>query len=304
MANGNLHKAKEAKNDEFYTMLTDIEKELKHYKDHFKGKVVYCNCDDCYESNFFKYFALNFNHLGLKKLVATCFDGSKVSGTGDNGLFDMFLNDSEPTKKAYKIEINEFVDVDGDGDRTMNDIVESLKTNTKNKLSILNGNGSYDSDECIELLKEADIVVTNPPFSLFRDFVATLEKYEKKYLLIGNSNAITYKEIFPLLKENKMWLGNNYVKEFRKPDGTIQKFGNICWFTNLEHDKRNEEIILYKKYNEKEYPKYDNYSAWNVDKVADIPEDDYFEMTVSEEEYNQLKATYGDDCELLEIIEE
>ena len=240
MKNSNLHKAKNEKNDEFYTMLSDIEKELQHYKEHFKDKVVYCNCDDHRFSNFYRYFSLNFEFLGLKKLISTHFSGDGI---------------------AYKLEITR--DVNGDGQINELDTVETA----------LKQNGDFRSDECIELLKEADIVVSNPPFSLFREYVAQLNEYNKQFLVIGSMNAITYKDCFSLIKNNKMWLGNNYVKEFVQPRGEVKKFGNICWFTNIPHKKRNEEIILYKTYNETEYLKYDNYNAINVDKTKEIPMD-------------------------------
>lgn len=236
--NSNLHAAKTAKNDEFYTQLVDIENELKHYKDHFKGKVVYCNCDDAEESNFFKYFSLNFEHLGLKKLITSCYN---ENGRGRYLVYEGDKNGNN-VPDADEIGVFEF-----------------------------EGNGDFRSAESIKLLKEADIVVTNPPFSLFREYIAQLMEYSKKFLVIGNMNAITYKEIFPLIKENKLWLGYNYCKEFIMPNGEIKSFGNINWYTNLEHDKRNEEIILYRTYNETDYPKYDNYDAINVNKVKDIP---------------------------------
>jgi len=235
MKNSNLHKAKTEKNDEFYTQLSDIEKELKHYKEHFKGKVVFCNCDDPEWSNFWKYFELNFDFLGLKKLVSTHF---------------------EKDKGSYKLEI--IGDINGDGKVTNKDIIRTP----------LKQNGDFRSEE-------ADIVVTNPPFSLFRDYISLLAEHNKKFIVVGNMNAITNKECFKLIKENRMWLGMNYIKEFLKPDGTIQKFGNINWFTNLEHKKRNEELILYRIYNETDYPTYENFDAINVNKVKDIPVD-YF----------------------------
>ncbi len=240
MKNSNLHKAKNEKNNEFYTQLTDIEKELQHYKEHFKDKVVYCNCDDHRFSNFYRYFSLNFEFLGLKKLIATHFSSDGI---------------------AYKLEI--IRDINGDGRIDELDTIETA----------LKQNGDFRSDECIEILKEADIVVSNPPFSLFREYIAQLVEYNKNFLVIGSMNAITYKDCFSLIKDNKMWLGNNYVKEFLQPNGEFKKFGNICWFTNIPHKKRNEEIILYKTYNEQEYPKYDNYNAINVDKTKEIPMD-------------------------------
>ena len=255
--NKNLHKAKKAKNDEFYTQLSDIEKELMHYKEHFKGKVVYCNCDDPFLSNFVKYFAYNFHFLGLKKLIASC-----------------YVSEDSPSDKAISWEFNgEY--------RDNNPVLESAI------ITELDGDGDFRSSECIELLKEADIIVTNPPFSLFREYVAQLIEYEKGFLIIGNQNAITYKEIFPLLKDNEMWLGVNTNKSnyFGIPDSyyssktvVIDSDGSrrvqvpaISWFTNLEHYVRNEELVLFKKYNEQEYPKYDNYNAINVDRVANIP---------------------------------
>ena len=248
--NKNLHEAKRAKNDDFYTQLPDIERELRHYKEHFKGKVVLCNCDDPRVSNFFHYFSYNFEHLGLKKLITTCYK---------NQSMDLFSrNDSE---QAIWLEY--------DGDRDGSRIPDPEEIGIKH----LEGDGDFRSKECIELLKQADIVVTNPPFSLFREYVAQLVKYDKKFLIIGSINAISYKEIFPLIKDNKMWLGVNPVKEFKQPDGVTKKFGNICWFTNLPHNKRNQKIVLYKKYTPEEYPKYDNYDAINVNKTKEIPMD-------------------------------
>ncbi len=239
--NSNLHGAKKAKNDEFYTQLTDIENELRHYKSHFNGKVVLCNCNDALHSNFAKYFSLNFEFLGLKKLICTAY---KVDG--EHGKVCIYEGDKNGNMVP---DIDEW------------------------ECHMLDGDGGFASEECIEFLKEADIVVTNPPFSLFREYVALLMEYEKKFLIIGNMNAITYKEIFPLIKENKMWLGTQYVKEFTSNTNEVKKFGNILWFTNLDHKKRNEEIDLYKKYNAEEYSKYDNYDAIEVSKTSDIPID-------------------------------
>ena len=286
-----LRKANKAKNDEFYTQLPDIEAELKHYRKHFVGKTVFCNCDDPYESNFFKYFAMNFNYLGLKKLIATCYMGSPVAGDEFEqlSLFDILPSEENiPKKFPYKIEITEVIDINGDGAVDLTD-VEYLLRNNKNSLTLLNGDGDFRSPECVEILKQADIVVTNPPFSLFRDYVAQLIEYGKKFLIIGNQNAITYKEIFSLIKENLMWLGFHFgdmaftVPEYYEEretrfwiDENGQKWrslGNICWYTNLDHKKRHEELELYKKYTQKEYPNYKNYDAINVDKTADIPED-------------------------------
>ena len=286
-----LDRAKNAKQDEFYTQSPDIENELKHYRQHFMGKTILCNCDDPYESNFFKYFAGNFNFLGLRKLIATCYNGSPVQGLEIPSFFET----DSGLKKAYKVEIKEVKDLNGDGRIDLSD-VKYLIQNDKNVLTELKENGDFRSDECIELLKEADIIVTNPPFSLFREYIDTLMKYDKKFLVIGNQNAITYKEIFPLIKNNLLWLGYKFgdmafkVPDYYEPretrywqDESGQKWrsmGNICWFTNLDHKKRHEELILYKRYTPEEYPKYDNYDAINVDKVSDIPCDYYGVMGV------------------------
>lgn len=291
--NKNLHKANLAKKDEFYTQLTDIEKELKHYKDQFRGKVVYCNCDDPFESNFFKYFAANFNALELKKLIATSYKPSPIANT-QLGLFgdDKALSapKGRPKITANKFIINEATDIDGDGAFDLRDIAEQLKANKNNEWTPLEGEGDFRSKESIDLLKQADIVITNPPFSLFRDYVAQLMEYDKKFLILGNQNALTYKEIFKLIKENKLWLGydNGGTKWFQVPtDYDIQtesrikiengvkyfSMGSIMWFTNLDTTKRHEELTLYKKYSQEEYPKYDNYDAIEVSRVLEIPMD-------------------------------
>ncbi|MCM1068365.1 MAG: adenine-specific methyltransferase EcoRI family protein, partial [Paludibacter sp.] len=262
--NKTLHEAKTAKNDEFYTQLPDIEKELAYYRSHFQDKVVLCNCDDPYESNFFKYFALNFNALGLRKLIATCYNGSPVSG--NELLLDFGDTTTDPKKIAYKVEISAMPDCNGDGATDLSD-VRYLLQNDRNVLTMLRGNGDFRSPECIELLQQADIVVTNPPFSLFREYVAQLVQYNKKYIILGNMNALTYREIFPLIKDNKMWLGNTSPKRFHVTklvnksciveDGKIYAtFGNIYWYTNLDISKRHEDLILYKHYTPEEYPKY------------------------------------------------
>lgn len=282
--NTNLHAANKAKNDEFYTLLSDVEKELRNYKPYFKDKVVFCNCDDPYESNFFKYFALNFNQLGLRKLIATCYNGSPVSG--NELLLDFGTTVDDPKKIAYKVEITEVTDANGDGAINLADI-QYLMQNNKNVISILKGNGDFRSPECVELLKEADIVVTNPPFSLFREYVAQLMEYDKKFIIIGNLNAITYKDIFSLIKQNRMWMGvtmNGTGQHwFKIPDsytnGKIEvrdgvrmaTIGSACWFTNVDHSHRHEELVLYKHYVADEFPIYDNYDAINVNKVTDIP---------------------------------
>ena len=284
--NNSLNAAMKAKQDEFYTQLDDIAKELKYYKQHFHGKVVLCNCDDPYESNFFKYFALNFNQLGLKKLIATCYNGSPIAGDELPLLFE--IEESEPKKIAYKVEITEVQDYNNDGAVNLAD-VQWLIQNDKNVLSLLKGNGDFRSQECIELLKEADIVVTNPPFSLLREFILLLVEYKKQFLIIGHQNAIHYKDIFTLIKEDKIWLGYKFgdmsfkVPDYFEPratrywvDSNGQKWrslGNVCWFTNLDIQKRQEELILYRKYVSEEYPKYDNFDAINVDKTSEIPAD-------------------------------
>ena len=283
-SNKNLRKANKAKKDEFYTQLVDIENELKHYKKQFQNKVVYCNCDDPFESNFFKYFAANFNAFGLKKLITTSYVKSPIVG-GQLPLFE--VEGLKPSgKEPFKIEITEVPDVDGDGAVNLDDVEYLLKHN-KNTATTLLGNGDFRSDECIELLKQVDIVVTNPPFSLFREYVAQLIKYDKKFLIIGNLNAITYKEFFKLIKNNKLWLGyNNGSKTYLVPDSYEQnnifigedgkkyaKMGNTGWYTNLDLIKRHETLTLYKKYSPEEYPKYYNYDAIEISKVSDIPID-------------------------------
>ena len=280
-----LRSANREKKDEFYTQLVDIEKELKYYKEYFKGKVVFCNCDDPFESNFFKYFAINFNHLQLKKLIATCYEGSPVVQT-QLSLFDVngIIVNKENTNKPYKIEINEVNDENEDGTVNLAD-VETLIKNKKNVLSLLEGDGDFRSPECIELLKESDIVVTNPPFSLFREYVAQLIEYKKDYIIMGNTNALTYKEIFYLFKEDKIRTGYtnfNVGMYFFVPD-SAEKYYKIvngrkmvrvstsCWFTSLTVKKHNDKLILYKKYNPEEYPKFDNYDAINVNSYKEIP---------------------------------
>ncbi|MDE2857649.1 MAG: adenine-specific methyltransferase EcoRI family protein [Chloroflexota bacterium] len=262
--NRNLHKARANRMDEFYTQLSDIENELRHYRDHFHGKIVYCNCDDPTISNFYRYFQLNFEFFGLKKLITTCFKSRQM---------DMFSQHDK--ENAIGIEY----------------------TGDKPEVFHLKGDGDFRSQECIELLKQADIVVTNPPFSLFREYVAQLMEYEKQFLIIGNMNALTYKEIFPLIQRNQIWLGHAqesitmlfdvpayYVQELleTKKEGSayiivngkvMGKMRNAKWFTNLDHKKRHEELLLYKRYSPEEFPKYDNYDAINVDKTKEIPYD-------------------------------
>ena len=262
--NTNLTLAKANKKDEFYTQLSDIERELKHYKKHFKDKVVLCNCDDPRVSNFFHFFSYNFEKFGLKKLIATCYKNQ------DSDLFSQ--NNSE---RAIYLEYT--------GDKNGNNVPDAEEIGIKH----LQGDGDFRSKECIELLKQADIVVTNPPFSLFREYVSQLVEYDKKFVIIGHQNAITYKEIFKLIKENKIWLGfgftggaghfintqyENYATATDKKEGMIRVSG-VHWFTNLDINKRHEDLILYKKYNEEEYPKYENFDAINVDVTKDIPVD-------------------------------
>lgn len=280
MANKNLNAAKVAKKDEFYTQLSDIERELQHYWPHFRGKVVLCNCDDPYESNFFKYFALRFNQLGLKKLICTCYNGSPVQGNELILHFEGF--DDEPTKVAYKVEITEVKDENGDGAVDLSD-VRYLLQNNNNVMSTLK-TGDFRSQECIDLLKEADIVVTNPPFSLFREYIGQLMEYDKKFLIVGRQMNITYKEFFPLIQENKVWLGYGFkgaAAHFITPYEDIATAGDhrkgmvrvsgVTWFTNLEIPKRNEEIDLVCRYTPEEYPKYDNYNAIDVNRTQNIP---------------------------------
>lgn len=281
--NTSLGAAKNAKQDEFYTQLTDIEKELRHYRQHFKGKTVLCNCDDPFESNFFKYFVLNFNRLGLKKLIATCYTGSPIANR-QLSIFDVLGELEKNENKPYKAVVTTVYDKTGDGGVDMFDVAELFRAG-ENELTELAGDGDFRSPECLAMMDEADIVVTNPPFSLFREYVAALVKRDKKFIIIGNQNAITYKEVFHLLMTNQVWLGVSSPKEFIVPanvnekkntyvrdDGTVvAKFGNVCWFTNLDLKKRHEELILVKRYNSELYPKYENFDAIEVSKTADIP---------------------------------
>lgn len=268
MANKNkfLHKANKSKNDEFYTQLSDIEKEMRHYKMQFKDKVVFCNCDDPRVSNFFHYFSYNFEQLGLKKLIATCYKNQNM---------DLFSENK--SEQAIYLEYT--------GDKNGDNIPNPEEIGIKN----LKGDGDFRSKECIELLKEADIIVTNPPFSLFREYIAQLFEYDKNFIIIGHQNAITYKEIFKLIRDNKMWLGygfnrnmahfinkhyEDYASDADHKEGMIRVSG-VVWYTNMETKKRHEDLILYKTFkgNENDYPKYENYDAINVDKTKDIPMD-------------------------------
>src|SRR3990167_5636857 len=310
MANKNLTNAKRVKNDEFYTQYGDIQKEIEAYLEYspdvFRGKVVYCNCDDPFESNFFRYFALKFNELGLKRLITTSYKPSPVA----NMELPLYCDDKTLTKSkgrpkvtANKFIINEVKDIDDDGKFNLKDITQQLKANKHNEWTPLEGDGDFRSDECINLLKQSDIVVTNPPFSLFREYVKQLFDYEKKFLIIGNLNAITYKEVFPLLKENKIWLGNNckvnggamffeipenianldQVREIKTNESGkkvyITRVQGVRWFTNLDHGRRHQPIPLMTKaevikfVTKKPFEKYDNYNAIEVSLVKNIPSD-------------------------------
>ena len=284
-----MKKAKKDKADEFYTQLNDIEEEMWYYKEVFREKTIFCNCDDPYESYFFKYFASNFNAFNLKKLISTCYDGSPISST-QLTLFDYEPPENKTTKNPHKIIMEELTDENQDGATGLAD-VELILRNKKNVLSRLKGNGDFRSQECIELLKTADIVVTNPPFSLLREYVAQLIEYDKKFIIIGNINAVSYKEIFKLIKDNKLWLGESITsgdREFKVPDyypldaatTRINEKGNkfirvkgVRWFTNIENRARYKDFCVYKKYNPEIYPHYDNYDAIEVSKVDDIPMD-------------------------------
>ncbi len=284
-----LTKANKARQDEFYSQLSDVEAELRHYRKYFRGKVVFCNADDPYESAFFKYFANNFTHLGLRKLITTSYSGSPITGK-QLPLFDLAgLNDDVPPRDVFKVEITEVPDLNDDGAIDLGD-VEYLLRNDKNTMTPLEGDGDFRSAECVALLDEADIVVTNPPFSLFREFITLLLEHGKKFLVIGSKNAITYKEIFPLIQADELWLGHGFPNGnayFRVPESYqgqfvegvfnertgLVKFRNVGWFTNLDNPKRHEPLTLYKRYAADEFPRYDNYDAIEVSRVADIPYD-------------------------------
>lgn len=312
MANKNLTSAKRAKNDEFYTQYGDIQKEIEAYlefnPDVFRGKVVYCNCDDPYESNFFRYFALNFNKLALKQLITTSYKPSPIANT-QLELFDFGDNNNEKSKGRPKVSANKFIinqvhDIDDDGEFNLKDIAMQLKANKQNEWMPLKGDGDFRSDECIALLKQADIVVTNPPFSLFREYVKQLFDLKKQFLIIGNMNAITYKEVFPLIMQNKIWLGvtnfntgmyfyvsdsfvyaDTYKFEREQNGEKVNRVPGVCWFTNLEHGRRHqplplmtmEENLKYSKHKEikgkKAYDQYDNYNAIEVPFTDAIPSD-------------------------------
>ena len=283
--NKDLIAANKAKKDEFYTQLNDIENELRHYRQHFQGKTVLCNCDDPYESNFFRYFALNFNRLGLKKLMATCYSGSPLAGT----QLSLFGDETEEERRTpYKAIVTTVHDTTGDGGVDILDVAELFR-NGENSIEKLEGDGDFRSAECVALLDKADIVVTNPPFSLFREYVAQLIEHEKKFIIIGNQNAFTYKDIFQLFMENKIWVGPSIHSGDRKfnvpddyplnaagcgidPDGRKWvRVKGVRWFTNLDFKQRHEEMILVKRYDPELYPTYANYDAIEVSKTSDIP---------------------------------
>jgi hypothetical protein len=319
MANKNLTNAKRVKNDEFYTQYSDIQKEIEAYLEYnpniFRGKVVYCNCDDPYESNFFRYFVLKFNKIGLKRLITTSYKPSPIANTElvlqpslPLDYKDKVVNKpaepkGRPKVTANKFIINEVRDIDGDGELNLKDVAKQLKANKHNEWRPLEGNGDFRSDESINLLKQSDIVVTNPPFSLFRGYIKQLVDYDKKFLIIGNLNAITYKEVFPLLKENKVWLGNNYkvnagamffeipenianleqVREIKTNESGkkvyITRVQGVRWFTNIDHGRRHQPLHLMTKKEvikftmKKPFEKYDNYNAIEVSLVKNIPSD-------------------------------
>jgi len=287
--NESLSARNRAPADEFYTQLTDIEAELRHYRDQFRGKVVLCNCDDPYESSFFKFFAMNFNHLGIKKLITTCYAGSPIAG-GQLPLFDLAgLRNASPPKDPYVVEIAEVSDLNHDGAIDMCD-VEYLLRNDANVLRRLEGDGDFRSPECVALLKDADVVVTNPPFSLFQEYLAQLIESGKQFLILGDQNAVTYSDVFAEIMANKVWFGyeNGGIKWFQVPDdydirtesrkkivGGVKYFsmGRIYWYTNLDTTKRHEPLTLFKRYIPDEYPTYTNYPAIEVSRVSDIPAD-------------------------------
>ena len=264
--NANLHKAKGVKNDEFYTRLEDIEKELSHYTQHFKDKIVYCKCDDVSKSQFWVYFHTHFAELGLKKLIATHFDRHS------------FVNKAEYT---------------GGSDSDVSVFVSTP----------INSHGDFRSPQCVAIMKEADIVVSNPPFSLVQQYVKYIVREQKQFLFIGPKNCIGYKDIFPLIRNNQMWIGVNNVPCFIQADGSLAKFGNVGWFTNMEHNKRHEPLKLTKHFNQDDYPIFDNYPAFNVDRVSDIPIEDDFEMIVTEEQLIDMQRK-GFDIEILEKLDE
>ncbi len=298
--NTSLSAAKNAKNDEFYTQLADIEKELHHYRKHFANKTVLCNCDDPFESNFFKYFVLNFNRLGLKKLIATCYATSSIMGkqlqykVNKDGQMSFAFGDeleADGKKHPYKAVITQVYDKTGDGGVDMLDVAE-LFVSHENELTELKGDGDFRSEECLALLDEADIVVTNPPFSLFREYIAMLVKHKKHFVVLGHLNALKYKEIFRLLARNELWAGYGFnlsmvyktpypnnleanrkfvVSRGYNPDDGYLKVPAITWYTNLDIKKRHENLILVKRYIPEKYPSYINFDGIDVSSVSDIP---------------------------------
>lgn len=288
-SNSWLTAAKASKQDEFYTQLGDIEKELGNFRKHFKDKVVLCNCDDPFESDFFKYFVMNFRRLGIKKLIASCYAGSPVQGQ-ELALFELagMTQAEAAARRPYKIEISEIPDADGDGSIGLAD-VEYLLRHDGNILTALEGDGDFRSEECLALLDEADIVVTNPPFSLMTEYLTTLLKHGKSFLVLGNINQAMYSDLFPFVQDGRVWLGANSghfwfrVPDHYEPKGTDyrqdstgqkwRRMGGICWFTNLDHKKRHENMVLVEKYSPEKYPAYDNYDAIEVARTVDIPED-------------------------------
>lgn len=300
--NSNLHKAKESKNDEFYTQLSDIEKEVIKYKEHLRGKTIYCNCDDPAWSNFVRYFIMQFNFFGLKRLIATGYTSGNGALTNQLDLVDLmqledpFQECENNTKKSYYIDINsvsqklsDYFTDNAEKNLSNYDLLKNLKE--EGFIKELNGSGDFRSNECINLLQQSDVVITNPPFSLFREFVNLLFKYNKKFIILGNQNAITYKEFFPLIKDNKVWLGasiHSGDREFEVPfDYPIKTLGyridnegkkyirvkGVRWWTNLDYKERYKDLVLYKKYTSEEYPHYDNYNAINVNETSKIPID-------------------------------
>ena len=313
--NSNLHMSKAGKTDEFYTQLSTIEEELRHYRKYFRDKIVLCNCDDPYESNFFKYFALNFNALGLKKLITTCYATSPITYTQLSLFGDEEISyPASEGKKPYKIEITEVTDANGDATVDLSD-VEYLLRNKKNALTLLNEDGDFRSSECIALLDECDIVVTNPPFSLMKEYIPLLMRKNKEFIILGNVNHITLSEIKPFVLNNDLWLG--YTSGhfwFRVPDyyeakGTDYKqdedgqkwrrMGNSCWFTNLDIPKRHIPIDLYAKYSDEKYPHYDDFDAIECGTTKEISEDYYGTIGVP---ITYLPYHCTDQFEILEIV--
>ena len=271
-----FNKGRANQDDEYYTRYEDIQNEINNYREEFDGKVVFCNCDDPYESNFCKFFLKNFNYLKLKKLVCTSFSGSPVIGT-QISLFDD-MDEPLVAENGYVIEITSIPMKNGRG--ITDDDVTTLLKSKKRGVKKLKGNGDFRSEECIKYLQEADIVVTNPPFSLFRDYIAQLIEYKKKFLIVGRETSVSYKEVFPLFKDNIVWYGYTHAKVFNRPDGTTKTFGNVTWFTNLDVKKRHEELVSYREYQEGAYYRYENFDGIDIPAVSEIPKDYYGIMGV------------------------